>query len=81
MPYLNSSVCISELLETKLRYEPCIKNVSNTIKNRYKGNLTMKIDHFFTGGRRLNIMPEALPKSYKKKLVRNLVHFLRRKNH
>jgi hypothetical protein len=28
-------------------YEPCLKNVSNTVKNRYKGNLTMKIDYFF----------------------------------
>jgi hypothetical protein len=32
-----------ELLETKLNYELCLKNISNTVNNRYKGNhLTMK---------------------------------------
>jgi hypothetical protein len=44
---LNCSLCIFKLLETKLHYEQCLKNVSKTAKNRYKGNLTMKIDHFY----------------------------------
>jgi hypothetical protein len=35
------------MLEIKLHYEPCLKSVSNTVKNRYKGNLTMKNDHFY----------------------------------
>jgi hypothetical protein len=47
MLHLNSSLYIFELLETKLHYEPCLKNVSNNVKTRYKSNLTMKIDHFY----------------------------------
>jgi hypothetical protein len=54
MSHFYSSLSIFELLQTKLHYEVRLKNVSNTFKNRYKGNFTMKIDYFFTGGRRLN---------------------------
>jgi hypothetical protein len=36
-----------ELLETRLHYQTCLKNVSSTVKNRSKGNLTKKIDHFY----------------------------------
>jgi hypothetical protein len=51
---LNSILCIFELLETKLRYEPRLKKDSNTINNRYKGNrLTIKRSTIFTGGRPL----------------------------
>jgi hypothetical protein len=54
MSHLNSSLCLFEPLETKLHYAPCLKNVSNTVKNRYKGNrLTVKRSTIFTGGRPL----------------------------
>jgi hypothetical protein len=55
MSLVNSSLCIFEPLKTKLRYEPRLQNVSNTVNNWYKGNhLTMKNSTIFTGGRRLN---------------------------
>jgi hypothetical protein len=80
MSYLNSIQCIIELLEIKLNYELCLKNVSNTVKNRYKGNLTMKIDHFYWWSA-FEIMPESKIQNQIKNLARTLVHFLRRKNY
>jgi hypothetical protein len=54
MPHLNSSICLFEQLETKLHYELCLKNVSTTVNNRYKGkHLAMKRSTIFTGGRPL----------------------------
>jgi hypothetical protein len=54
LSHLNSSLCIFELLETKLHYGSCLKSVSNTVNNRYKGNhFTMKRSTIFTGGRLL----------------------------
>jgi hypothetical protein len=41
------------------------------------GNLTMKID-LFTGGRRLNIMPEARSESNKKKIGTHFYPFLKK---
>jgi hypothetical protein len=66
MPHFNSSLCIFELLEIKLYYESCFKNVSITVENRYKGNLTMKIDHFYWRSL-FEIIPESKIQSEIKK--------------
>jgi hypothetical protein len=67
MSYLNSSLCIFELLETKLHYELCLKNVSHTVKNQYNGNLTMKIDHFYCWSA-FEIIPKSKIQNQKKKI-------------
>jgi hypothetical protein len=43
---------INEIVESGEDYRPnrrirIVEHVSNTVKNRNKGNLTMKIDHFY----------------------------------
>jgi hypothetical protein len=60
-------MCTFELFETKFHYEPCLKNVSNTVNNRYKGNyLTMKRLTIFTGGRPLKNTKIKIQKQIKK---------------
>jgi hypothetical protein len=74
MAHLDSSIRIFGLLETKLHYEPCLQNVSNTVKNRYKGNLTMKIDHFYWRAE-FKHNAGARSESNSKKLLHTLVYF------